>query len=1214
MSKGKGKKLNQFQHALLRPDTYIGSIITTKSNKYVWSESKECFVRKEIKFNKGLFNIIREIGSNAIDNKWRSEGSADSPKMTQIVITLNTEIGSISVWNDGYCIPARKETYKYEDYRSGKTLKEKLYPAETFFGDMLAGTNFEDDEDRKTSGKNGMGAKAANVFSTEFTVEHLSPDDGKLFKQTYTNNGKNRTTPDVKSSKKKKGYTCITFTPDYERFSYPSSKKPGMDSTLVAVINTYAYEIAMVTGIKVVFNVDEKSSIIKVPSLDKYARLFFPDTKTHKAVSFKANNGDECVLIDAGNSEYDQTEDISSFSYVNGINTSKGGVHVNEWRDAIIKPFVKTFNARKPKKGEPKLTTSAKDIYPYLLLFVRIEMNVRPDFDSQTKEELTGPDYHIYDKKSKQEVADFKKALDINIKKMLGFQFVETLEDKLLMKLDRTLSKKVGKKTERVKSEKLNDANEAGGKRSLECTLWVSEGDSAKTLVVAGISCIPDGSDLNGAYPVRGKFINVQNHTRRQIAANKEAQELMKILGLVPGADYSIDSEFQKLRYGRCMIATDVDDDGIHIRGLIINFIYSGWPELVKRGFIRSLSTAVVRAWIKPTKGNKLPKNVEPEMLFWSNPEYSAFKSKIDNSENPKYRIADDKYYKGLGTIEPEYVPQFFENPQFVKYFLEGDEVEYMDLGFHKEASDQRKEWLIRGRVNPLTDEINDDEDAFVEPDFVYNGKLGLSTFVDHQLIIYHKMTLTRSLPNVMDGFKESQRKIYFGIREKNYAKPVKVATVAGAIQEITAYHHGETSLGGATTKMAQGFVGSRNIPLLKNVGQFGSRLLGGEDASAPRYIFTNIEEVSNFIFRKEDNAILKRLVDDNQEIEYEEFAPVIPMLLVNGANGIACGFSTDIPCYNPKDLVHWIRTYLEDPSSADELAPLVPWYRGFTGEIKLGEKTVKGKVQKYWSSKGILTQDKRRKNVWHITELPIGMWTQTMKIHLDYLTDGHVEGKKWPKRPKCLKKVKEYNTLNTVHFEITAGRDFIPDMDTPHNLKNMQKTSSLMNMVAIVDGDYPIRFTSPEQILKYFCSKRLPIYLKRQEYLLKLYKGDLKKARNKYNYIKYINDKSLNLHQPDDKVDEDMKSLKLDKLITGKNTKPTYDYLLDMATRSLTEKRMTSLKKEVETLKQKITDLKKKTPTDLWLSDLDDFEKAYKKFLKTRMEESKQKKRTNAK
>lgn len=1255
-----GKVLNNFQHALIRPEPVIGSRITIRRDCWVYATSSSTneeesqidaseddtstkkntpkIILKKIKFNAGLTKIFCEIMSNAIDNLWRSQKYGLTMKRIEFKIPTDPEdeyFGWITVINDGYCIPVEKAKYEFADFRTGDIRNENLYPAEVFFGEMNAGTNFEDEEGKKTSGTFGWGAKAAVIFSKAFTVEHTNPEQRKMLVQNYSENGTVRDKPTVTSYKNKTGYTSISFLPDYEYFGYP-----GMDDDYFSLIKRYVYECAMITGLGVVLNGEK----IVVKDLGKYVRLFYPDAKENSLFSFKAPNGDECVVIEKGVPEKEVEDEVPHVSWVNGVSTRDGGIHVDAWRESIFSVLVKTFNSRKPKKGEKDvLKTTAKDLYPYFTIFVRAEIE-GPKFDGAPKDQLVGyinGDGEIVGKlnltKDKKEKSVFTASINEAMKKIMKWNFVTLLEEKLAMKADRTQSRKEGSTSKKVPATKnYTPANFAGTKRSAECILVVGEGLSANAFVGQLIAKIPEGSDLVGRLAIRGKFINVQNASSRDINANAEVAQLKKILGLVTGVKYTKDhpENLKLLKYWKLMLATDQDDDGFHIRGLVLNFIYWGWPELFDLRcpdgtyFIESLSTAVAIArWGKGSM-----------KIFYSNPEYREW---LEGPEPKTLKGLSVKYYKGLATHEvgEEDIYLGKKNPAMkslkrVQYFLDDEVGDYMDLGFNKHQADWRKVWITRDMR-----QAGDDTPLEALVPIVVNGELSLSSFVDTQLKIYHIMALRRALPNMYDGFKESQRKAFYGIMMNKKARKgvVNLENLAGSVKEATGYHHGGTSLENTIKKMAQGFVGTNNIPLLKAAGQFGQRELGGEEAGAARYIFTGLEEVTNAIFCAEDRPLLQQRIEDDVKVEFELFMPIVPIILINGADGIASGYSTKIPCYNPDDIVAWIEAWLESEDGTVDLPWLMPWYNGFVGEnelLKRVGKTVKTFDPEVdegpptaWRSKGILEQGKG--GWWHIRELPIGMWTNTMKEHLEYLLSGTPpEGSKKKKGDRYLLDVRWKGSINTAKWDIKPTKDFIPDMNVVGNFKNMQSTFSLTNIHVIDENNFPRKFSCPEELLGEFCVRRLAFYDKRRDYWLKKYEIDAQRESDRYKYVKLVVDGKLNMHQKGEKLEGDMKKAGLRKF-ANKNKKvkddaeaaaededgnvdpvaaeavdTSYDYLLSMQMRSMTVERLAQIKKELEATKAKLDELKNKTSKDLWVDDLGRFKAAYAKFLKTRKEE----------
>lgn len=1148
----KGERLNPFDHALKRPDMYIGSIKTVKLETDTLKSGEKSVSKETIKYNPGLFHIIREIVSNAIDNKWRSERNGKVMKKFDFEIDINT--GTISVTNDGYCIPVKKEEYSYTDYRTGKVTKEVLYPAETFFGEMLAGTNFDDTKERKTSGLNGLGASVCNVFSKKFIVDHS--DGSKRFLQTYTENGKKRTTPEI-TPYKKVGYTKISFTPDYDRFNYK------INSKFVDFLRLYCCEVSMITGLPINFIVVEDSSKaekLTYKDLPKFVKLFH---SSKNFLHYITPTGDECVLIEGEENDSDTLNDISNVSFVNGIRTKDGGVHVDAWRDVIIGPLVRAYNSRKKKD---LIKTTAKQLYPYLRLFVKVELD-KPSFDSQTKDRLNSPKPTPL------------KPKDEDISKILKWDFVSLLEEKLKFFADRKLEKSEKVKP-RVKSKKLTDANEAGRKESAKCTLFITEGDSAKSLAESLASQLPGGADYHGAFALKGKLLNVTGKTVKKIADNDEISQLQAAIGLVPRTDYSKEENRKSLRYGKIVFLTDADDDGFHIRGLLANFFWTRFPQLWDRNFflIASESTPVVKVFDKPSSD-------KPSRVFYTNVEYKQW---AKTESTGKERI---EYIKGLASLKSSDIIEIAGNRCTVDYFLGGDEEEYMSTAFDPKKADARKLWITRDMEG---------DSIYEDVKFVCKGEQSLSSYMDTNFLVYSRMSLVRALPSVMDGFKESQRKMFYGLNKMGATSRNKHDTVERlslTCATLSGYHHGGTSAQGAMTKMTQGFVGSNNIPLLVNYGMTGTRRQGGEDAGAPRYAKTYVDPFSSIIFQNSDSPLLHYLEDDGKPVEPAHYIPIIPMFLVNGQIGIATGYSTKTPNYNPLHLADWILAWLDGKTNTIER--IKPWWRGFTGDVTLDEKTnkvtVRGKLEKIKSGP--------KKGWWRITEIPPNMRIDDFKEMVENLT---VKSKD---KPALLKDVKMYNGDNSVDVYILPTSDFIPDIDTKSNpFSILQCNISMNNMHGIDKNGYPRDYKTPEDLLEYWCPIRLTYYVKRKAHLIKSSEYSYRKALNKYKFIEAVKSGELDMNQEEDVLEEKMLDLGLEKL--GEGEKPTFEYLLSMQMRTIMSKtKGEEVKKEADKIKSYIEEIKGKTESDMWKEDLETFKSKYPEWLKSRVEEPKKKK-----
>jgi DNA topoisomerase-2 len=1148
-SSNAGEWLNWVQHVLKRPDVYIGSIKTYKSSVWVATtdEAQKITIQKINKFeyNEGLERVHMELISNAVDNKWRSDET--STPQTKITINMDAEEGSFSIQNDGCFIPVEQKEYSFTDPSTKKVIKRKMYPQQLFFGEMLTGTNYNDDEVRKTSGRNGMGAKATNIFSNKFVVECVDSENGLKYSCTYSNNRGEETPPKIRKSVLKKGYTKITFYPDFSKFGFKSYTEQWVN-----LLRKHACDCAMVTKNPTFFNGQK----IVMPTLVAYSKLFLPQgTKT---INIKT---DDCEIVLA---EQVGKEEFSHMSFVNGINTFDGGVHVEKWKKALLEPIREAFSKKtNTKKDEGQnIRIMLKDIEEYFFLFIRCEID-KPKFNSQSKTSLKSPTPKVIPLTATQ------------LRNVMGWSFTVELNEKIAQKQALKIKKTDGSKRKNLDTTgiKVNHANWAGTAKSNQCVLFVTEGDSAKTIAIKGITSIAGGRNTMGAFALKGKPMNAMNNTAGKVNANKEIQNLKQVLGLRHGIDYGNNKEFSTLNYGKVILLCDQDVDGFHISGLSLLIFRQEFPTLYKRNYISIMNTPIIRV--------KIPRSITP-VEFYTVSHYKKWE--IGHKKILGNRNTEVRYYKGLGTNSDADAAIMFEQPKIVQILTENEREETINLGFNEKPcwTNMRKDW------------INDFEDSLVEENEYIEGDMEVVKFVENRLRSFHVENVRGKIPSIYDGLKESQRKILYGCFKRNLTKCIKVAQLGGYVSENSAYHHGEASLYDAIVKMAQRFVGSNNnIPLLYNEGQFGSRLEGGSDSASPRYIFTRLEEITRYIFRVEDDCLLERVIDDNDVVEPRFYLPIIPMILINGARGIASGFSTNIPCYDPETIVNWIKIWLLD--EGEDYPELIPWWNGFRGDIVANSEQVVtyGKLE---------TTSVRGTKKWKITELPIGLWTNTFE---DWL-NGELKNSKIVTKWTNDVVDRRGKGANKINFTLSpSSPDFVPNINgkgkkigegNEINFGILKSTFSLRNMVALDKNRKGVRFETPEEILEVFCKERYDLYGTRKAHLLKELRRLLTQDENKTRFInEVIVAKKIVLF---DREKEDIVA-ELEEKNYGK-VDDGYGYLLSMPFSTITKGKLGKLKKSIEGLKTKIKDLEAASIEELWNKDLDEFLVAYKKFLKT--------------
>ncbi|KFA60232.1 hypothetical protein S40285_07732 [Stachybotrys chlorohalonatus IBT 40285] len=1142
------QKLTQLEHIIKRPDTYIGSVEKTEQQIWTYSKAKGEMEYRSISFVPGFYKIFDEILVNAADNKQRD------PKMTYMKVNINRETGEISVENNGKGIPI--EIHE----------KERIYIPELIFGHLLAGSNFDDDEKKTVGGRNGYGAKLCNVFSTEFTLECQSSESGKRYKQTWTDNmqkmGKAKIT-----SNKTADFVRITFKPDYDRFGMSD----GIDDDLESLLTRRVYDMAgTVVGIKVYLNGEQ----LKVKDFKSYCNLYAKSIAKERSMEEGGNPTCTVEIDKCGNKRWEVGFTVSDgtfqqVSFVNSIATTSGGTHVNYIVDQVTGHLLKTLDKRKKGHG-----LKQSHLRNHVFIFVRALID-NPAFTSQTKEQLTTKASQFGSKCSLSE--DF-------LKKVAKSEAVQNLISFADRKADKMLAKSDGNKRSRVSNAKLVEANWAGTKRGHDCTLILTEGDSAKGLAVSGRAILDP--DRIGVFPLRGKMLNVRDASIDQITKNQEIQSIKQILGLKHKQVYT---DTKSLRYGHLMIMTDQDHDGSHIKGLLINFLQVQFPSLLLiPDFLQEFITPIVKVW-----QGKDPKKPQKLTFFFTQPEYEEWKVEHER----QLGRWESKYLKGLGSSSNEDAQIYFTKlDDHLKQFhtMKAEEAELFELAFSKKKADARKEWL--GNFVPGT---------FLDHT---TKAIAYSDFVNKELILFSMADNMRSIPSVLDGLKPGQRKVMYACFKRNLVKDQKVAELSGYIGGQTAYHHGEVSLQQTIIGLAQNFVGSNNINCLEPSGNFGSRLAGGSDAASPRYTFTRLSPFARKIFSPMDEPILKHQYEEGKRIEPEVYAPIVPMVLVNGAEGIGTGWSTSIPNYHPLEIVKNLKRRmgrLEDGDLEEKpFEPMNPWFRGWKGTSE------QASADRY-KFNGVAQQNEQNPNEITVTELPIRMWTDDFKARLEKIISG-IDGPSW------VKDYKEFNDHKTVHFDIVVDEKHMPKVLEEGILERFKLTKQVAtsNLVAFDTRGQIRKYDNVVEIMEEYYQYRYNMYTERKKHWLEVYHGEYRKLKNQARFIKEIIDKELEVGRKKKAVlvgelrqrkyeafprekdpskkkkanDEDLDQSEDEETEEVSEGAGDYDYLLSMPIYSLTAERLEKLKEAIAKKKLEHDTLLAKSEKDLWCTELDEF------------------------
>jgi DNA topoisomerase-2 len=1150
------QKKTDKQHVLDNPDTYTGSMDKTEYDTYIYDEESSSIIRKSLTIIPGLYKLFDEGIVNCRDHQVRMDSkianksteetgaSADANAkppipVSQISVSIS-EDGTITMSNDGNGIDVVEHP------------EHKLWIPEMIFAHLRTSTNYNKQEKKIVGGKNGFGVKLVFIWSSWGKIETVDHTRGLKYIQEFSDNLNVIHKPKITKSSVKP-YTTITFKPDYKRLGIEA-----LSSDMISLFKRRVYDIAAITSKKI--KVKYNDVLVPVKNFQNYVDMYIGSkTKKDDKEQGKDEQPEVERIYEEANERWEYAvclapkEEFTQVSFVNGIFTGKGGKHV----DYILNQIVRKITAYITKKK--KVDVNPSTIKEQLMLFVRCDID-NPSFDSQTKDYMTSP------------ISSFGSSCEVSDK------FIEKLAKMGVMDAACALTEvkeiKAAKKTDGTKSKrirgipKLMDANFAGTEKSHECSIILCEGDSAKAGIVSGLT--KEDRNIIGVYPMRGKLFNVRGETKTRIFENKEINEIKQILGLETGKKYTQETAREKLRYGKVIFMTDQDLDGSHIKGLGINLFDSEWETIITiPGFIGFMNTPILKA----RKGAQ-------ELVFYNDGEYEAWKNQNGEAFVKSWKI---KYYKGLGTSTGKEFKEYFENKKIVSFVSTGDTTrDAIDMVFNKKRASDRKTWL----------------EAYDRKNFLDTGKpeVTYEDFIGKEMIHFSKYDCERSIPNLMDGLKTSQRKIIFTAFKRNLTNEIKVAQFSGSVSELSCYHHGEQSINGAIVNMAQNFVGSNNINLLEPKGQFGTRLRGGEDSASERYIFTHLGKIARSLFPQVDDSILTYLDDDGTQVEPIYYAPIIPMILVNGSKGIGTGFSTDIMCYDPVTIIDELCVRLKGGQT--DFSAIAPYYEGFKGTITaLNDTKTKYLVK---GSYEVISAKQVR-----ITELPIGTWTDDYKEYLEDLISGDKDKKK-----ECV--VRDYNDMSTdkvvditVTFAVGAIEKLVEDTkgveqgcNGLEKLLKLYTTRTTTNMHMFDENEKLCHFKSVAEVVEHFMGVRLDCYVKRKASQMKQLTREMEVLKNKARFITEVLNSTIDIRgKKREQVSEMLSNAKYDKL----DEDDDYKYLVKMPMDMVTAENVEQLNAEKNKKIAELNALQSTSEKQIWISELEELKTQYMDYRKER-------------
>lgn len=590
--------------------------------------------------------------------------------------------------------------------------------------------------------------------------------------------------------------------------------------------------------------------------------------------------------------------------------------------------------------------------------------------------------------------------------------------------------------------------------------------------------------------------------------------------------------------------------DGYHIKGLLLNIFQTYWPELLDMSpsFIYEFITPIIIA----TCGKK-------RKMFYRINDYNKWVVDTDNSN--EYSI---KFFKGLGTLGSQLGKELFKDldKHLIPFNQTSSEKtkEVIDLAFNKKRQDDRKNWLGNYVLNASFDK--------------FAQKTTYESFINNEFIEFSMEDNIRSIPMMVDGLKPSQRKILYTLFKLNSNDEMNVSELFGYVKAKSQYHHGNQSLDQAIIGMAQDYIGSNNMPLLEPIGSFGTRLNGGKDSAAPRYIHTKLSSITNKIFIKEDNEIIDYLIVDGKQVEPNFYIPIIPTVLLNGCEGIGTGWSTYIPKFKLDDLMVYIENKLSKKKKNIELSP---YYEGFKGSIIYDD------IAKCYVTSGVI--NRLNSTTLNVVELPIGVWNNTYYNLLDKLIDD-----------KVIKSYTKNCTDVDVNISVKIAKESMELLSDDDLVRIFELTSKIrISNMHLFDINGKIKkYETQYDIIDDFFNCRLAFYDKRKSFIVER----LENKKNYYdNTIKFltlvVNKKIIINNKPMSEIIESLVKNKID-MVDG-----SYDYLLNIPIYKFTMEQLDKLNTDYTKLVAELSSIRNTSTEQMWKNDLQALRKEYKKFTK---------------
>ena len=1162
----KYENLSQREHILKRMNLYLGSKNETENTVWIINKNTNQLEKETISYSIALINSIYEALQNAVDHCLRCKSiKSGLNKCDTIKLNFNSETGEISVFNNGQGIKVEK--FKETDQ----------YIIEVIFSEYLSGSNFNNDAEIKI-GANGLGIKLLNTISDYFIVETSDAINKLYYTQKFEKNNSIKNQPIIEkftkiSKERKVPQTKITFLPDYKLFNTTSEK---IKETLDKLLYTYLTYISVYLGDK--YNIYYNEELITTNKLTSLSELVLDqdDIITCKLAN-KNNKKEDFLEVNIG--IYESNDGQEHLSLINGLYVSNGGTHIRY----INKLILENLKTKLEKKLKDKVKITNKLISNYLFIFFSGNLT-NPDYKNQSKSELSVSETRFKDYEFDQKV--YKQI----------WNKLETEFDRIY--LDKISKENVTKKTSKMRGIlKYRSADKAGTSESPKCTLVIPEGDSAESCVRNGLTSNKAlGYKYFGIFNIQGVPLNVRKEIdikeikkngkleyiidkKKKLMENERINSLIKVMNLNYSYTYDLspkgEEEYKTLRYGKVLIATDADVDGLGmICSLILNFFNVFFPKLLERKVINIFSTPLIRAY--PNKKNKYIEE------FYNIEDYNEWLEKVNTND---YKINYIKGLAGHSNMEIKYMFKDFEK-NIYKFELDEKATDYFEIYFGNDA-DKRKV-ILAGQEEYK-------EDNYKEK---YKNKIiSCSYQLNSNTKEFQLDNIQRKMPHIIDGLNPARRKVLAGAikKFKQSNNTIKVFQLGGYIAEHMMYHHGSDSLNKTIINMAQNFAGSRNIPLLLPIGQFGSRYKGGDDAGSARYINTKLNKsVVELLYPTIDNDLLEYNVIDGELAEPQYFIPILPTVLLEDISLPSTGWKIEVYARDIDQVINNVKNLINNEESK-------------INKMKYFKNKFKGKEVKNKNTNmliGLYEIPKNSKDTIIINELPPKVWNEKYIDSLekkDFIDEVLDESTIDDVRIIVNFKKGELNKLISEYQENKNYSEYLDAVE--YNLNLYIKLSHHINLYQI--NNAVKEYKNYETVIMDWFYIRKDCYIKRINRELILLKYKIMMLENIIRFIE--NHEKYNISKKSDSIANtilnDNSYIKLNTSIINSpgllcnedlenhilNINQSYDYLLNLSYRRMNDQ-------SYENNKKKLTELQKQLKyyqklgiyKEIWINEID--------------------------